>query len=147
MNELNPPKVRSVVRKPNPKPVRLPTNALILDSGANIHIINNPSFLSCIRSCIGQWINTTGSHKKYKQTGRLCETFKPLPLPDSGYLYQPNSIGNIVSLSLLFDSHRIMMDTDVRIHSISTTGTMVDTWNTSNVPGQTYTRYDWRREG
>ena len=113
MNELNPPKVRIIVRKSKPEPVRLPTNALILDSGANIHIINNPNFLSCIRSCIGQWINTTGSRKKCKQTGRLCEALKPLPLPDPDYLYQTNSIGNVISLSLLSDSYRITMDTDV----------------------------------
>ena len=115
-NEINPPKVRSGVRtrqtKPT-KPSRLPNNALILDSGANIHIINNPSFLSCIRSCIGQWINTTGSRKECKLTGQLCDALKPLPLPNNGYLYQPNNIGNIISLSLLSDSHRITMDTEV----------------------------------
>ena len=44
--------------------------------------------------------------------GQLCEALKPLPLPDSGYLYQPNGIGNIISLSFLSDSHRITMDTD-----------------------------------
>ena len=115
MNEITPLKVRSVVREPKlePEPVWLPTNALILNSGANIHIINNPNFLSCTRACIGQWINTTGLYKKYKQTGRLCEALKPLPLPDYGYLYQPNSIGNIISLSLLSDLHRITMDTDM----------------------------------
>ena len=115
MNEINTLKVRSVVRKPKPEPepVRLPTNALILDSGANIHIINNTNFLSCFRACIGQWINTTGLRKKCKQTGRLCEALKPLPLLNYGYLYQPNSIGNIISLFLLYDSHRITMDTDV----------------------------------
>ena len=51
-----------------------------------------------------QWINTTGSRTKYKQTGQLCEALKPLPLPDSGYLYYPNSTGTIISLSLLSDS-------------------------------------------
>ena len=60
MNEINPPKVRSKVRKPKTEPVRFPTKALFFDSGANIHIINNPNFLSCNRSYIDQWINTTG---------------------------------------------------------------------------------------
>ena len=60
----NPLKVRSGVRKRQTKPVKLPSNALIMDSGANIHIINNASFLSCIKSCIGQFINTTSSRKK-----------------------------------------------------------------------------------
>ena len=45
--------------------------------------------------------------------GQLYKALKPLPLPDSGYLYQPNGIGNIISLSLLSDSHRIIMDTNV----------------------------------
>ena len=106
--------MRSAESKRKTKPARLPNNALILDSGANIHIINNPSFLSCIRSCIRQFINTTGLCKECKLTGQLCDALKPLPLPLNGYLYQPNNIGNIISLSsLLSDSHRITTDTAV----------------------------------
>ena len=125
MNEITPPNVRSV-RKPKVERARMPTNALILDSGANIHIINNPNFLSCITSYIGQWINTKGSCTECKKTGRLSNALKPLPLPDSGYLYQPNGIGDIISLSLLSDSHWITMDTDAKnalfvhkIHEVS----------------------------
>ena len=112
MNEVTTPKVRSVKRKHHPSP-RMAPNVLMLDSGANVHIINNPSFLSRIKTCVDQWINTTGSRTKCTQRGSLCEELKPLPLPDSGYLYHPNGIGNIISLSLLSDSHRITMDTDV----------------------------------
>ena len=61
MNEIHPLKVRSV-RMPRTKSSWIPTKALILDSGVNIHIINNPNLLSCIRLYIGQYINTTGSH-------------------------------------------------------------------------------------
>ena len=85
----------------------------MLDSGANVHIINNPSFLSRIKTCVDQWISTTGSRTKCTQRGDICDEMKPLPLPESGYLYHPNGIGNIISLSLLSDSHRITMDTDV----------------------------------
>jgi len=106
VNEIPPPKVRSV-KKPRTK------YELILDSGASIHIINNPNFLSCITSCIGQWIDTIGSRFLCKKMGRLCDALKPLPLPTSEYFYQPNDIGNIISLSLLSDSHRITLDTDV----------------------------------
>ena len=101
------------MRKLKPEPVWLQTNALILDSSANIHIIDNPNFLSCIRSCIDQWINATGSCSKCKLTGRLCVALKPLPLPDSAYIYHPNGIDNIISLFLLSDLHRITMDTDM----------------------------------
>ena len=48
----NPPqKVRSGVKKRQTKPVKLPSNALIMDSGANVHIINNPSFYY-VSSCV-----------------------------------------------------------------------------------------------
>ena len=60
MNEVTTPKVRSVKRKHHPGP-RMAANVLMLNSGANIHIINNPLFLSCIKTCVDQWINTTGS--------------------------------------------------------------------------------------
>ena len=105
--------LRSVVSKRKTKPARLPNNALISDSVANIHIINNANFLSCIRSCIGQWINITGLCKECKHTGKLYDALKPLPLPDNGYLYQLNNISTIISLSLLSNSNRITMDTDV----------------------------------
>ena len=110
-NELHHSKVRSAVSKRKTKPPRLLNNALILDSGANIHIINNPSFLSCIRSCIGQFINTTGSRKECKHQGQLCDALKPLPLPHNGYLYQPNNIGNIINLSLLWIQRWRMLST------------------------------------
>ena len=112
MNKVPPQKVRSV-KKPKKEPTRMPTQTLILDGGANIHIINNPNFLSCNVSCIGKWINTTGSCTPCKKFDRLCEELKSLPLPDYGYLYQLNDIGNIISLFLLSDLHRITMDTDV----------------------------------
>ena len=87
--------------------------ALILDSGANIHIFNNPSFLSGIVTCIGQYINTTGSRTLCNQMGCLASNLKSLPLPTTGFYFQPNGIANIISLSLLSDTHCIVMDTDI----------------------------------
>ena len=112
MNEMNPPKIRSV-RKPKTEPASMPIKAIILDSGASIHIIDNPNFLSWVTFCIGQWINTIRSCIKCTKTGRLYEALNPLLLPDFGYLYQPNGISNIISLSLLSGSDRITMDTEV----------------------------------
>ena len=112
MNEVDPPNVRSVKRKRHPDP-RMSPNVLMLDSRANVHIICIPSFLSRIKTCVDQWINTTGSQTKCTQRGDICDEMKPLPLTRSGYLYHPNGIGNIISLSLLSDTHRITMDTDV----------------------------------
>ena len=45
--------------------------------------------------------------------GRLASNLKSLPLPTTGFYFQPNGIANIISLSLLSDTHRIVMDTDV----------------------------------
>lgn len=36
-----------------------------------------------------------------------------LPLPSSGFYFQPNTITIIISLSLLSDTHRVCMNTDV----------------------------------
>ena len=46
---------------------------------------------------------------------RLCGALKSLPLPfsPSEYYFQPNSIINIISLSLLSGTHQIVMDIDV----------------------------------
>ena len=88
-------------------------SALILDSGANIHILNNMYFLACITSCLGQYINTAGSHTLCNKVEWLYGALKSLPLPATGYLYQSNGIGNIISLSLLSDTHWIIKDTDL----------------------------------
>ena len=113
IHEMHPSKVRSVRMPKTKSSQKLSPNALILDSGANIHILNNPNFLSCITSCLGQYINITGSCTLRNKMGQLCGEFNSIPLPTTGYLYQPNSIDNIISLSLLSDTYWIIMDTDV----------------------------------
>ena len=119
MNEIHPPKARrggGPTVKPRIQPKikpRLSPLALVLDSGANIHIFNNPSFLSGIITCLGQYINTTGSRTLCNKMGRLASNLKSLPLPTTGFYYQPNGIANIISLSLLSDTHCIVMDTDI----------------------------------
>ena len=74
MNDIHPPKVRSV-GMPMTKfsSQRLLSHALILDSSANIHILNNPNFLSCITSCLDQYNNTRGSRTLCKQWGGSAE--------------------------------------------------------------------------
>lgn len=111
MNEVNPPKVR-IGGAPTTKP-RLSPLALVFDSDANIYIFNNPSFLSGIITCLGRYINTTISITLCNKMGRLSDDLKSLSLPMTGFYFQPNGIGSIISLSLLSGTHRIVMNADV----------------------------------
>ena len=76
-------------------------------------IFNNPNFLSDIITYLGRYINTTGSRTLCNKIGCLRGALKSLPLPPTGYYFQPNGIANIISLSLLSDTHQIVMDIDV----------------------------------
>lgn len=42
-----------------------------------------------------------------------AELSKSFPLPPTGHYFQPNRIANIDNLSLLSDTHRLIIDTDM----------------------------------
>ena len=72
MNEVNPLKVRSVVEPAlKSKQHKILTQALVLDSGANIHIFDNPNFLSDIITSIARAINATSSSVVYDRGSLL----------------------------------------------------------------------------
>lgn len=81
LNEVNSQKVRSGVVLATKSKHRILTQALILDSGANIHILNNPNFLSNIITCLGQFINTTGSRTLCDKMEHLYEALKSSSSP------------------------------------------------------------------
>ena len=138
MNEVDPPKVRSrIALALKSKQRAISTHALMLDSEANVHIFNNLSFLSCITTCLGKYVNTTGSRTLCNNVGRLCRVLKSLSLPSSGSYFKPNCNANIISLSLLSGTHLIPMDIDVEnaFYVHSNDGSYINR-NMHNVPGQ-----------
>ena len=64
------------------------TQALVLDSGANIHIFNNPNFLSNIITGLAQAVNTFSSRVVCDKIGCLYDTLYNLPFPSTGYYFQ-----------------------------------------------------------
>lgn len=75
MNEIKIPKVRSRVTLA-PKSKAIFSKALVLGSGANIHIFNNTNFFLSIITCLGKFVNITGSRTIFNKIGRLCGTLK-----------------------------------------------------------------------
>lgn len=85
----------------------------MIDSGANVHIFNNPNFLSDIRDGLTRAVNTTASRVVFNQVGRLYDVFRVLPLLSTGYYLQPGGIANLTGLSLLSNTNQIIMNIDV----------------------------------
>ena len=111
-----PTKVRSVVElvpKSNRSKPKILPQALLLDSGANIHIFNNPSFLLDTNNDIARAVKITASRVVCLIKLDVVVTPLKSSLPMTGYYFQPNGIENLIDLSLLSDNHRIVMDTAV----------------------------------
>ena len=123
MNEVNPLKVRSG-DSPATKS-RISPLALVLDSGANIHIFNNPSFLSGIITCLCRYINTTGSRTLCNKIGRLLSNLKSLHLPMTGFYFQPNGIANISAYLCCLTLTVLSWTQMWKMHSMYSTGRMV----------------------
>ena len=86
---------------------------MVLDSGANINIFNNAEFLTNIKTGKGRRVNTTASSFACKQIGQLCEELECLPLPTDGYHYRADGIANLLSLAIVSETKRVVMDTKV----------------------------------
>jgi hypothetical protein len=89
-----------------------PRATIALDSGSSIHIFKDAFLLTDIISDNKQSIgvHTTDSNFRVSDTGRLCDDLDALPLPSEGYYYYPKGVANILSLALIADTKRVVMD-------------------------------------
>jgi hypothetical protein len=92
-----------------------PRATVALDSGSSIHIFKDAFLLTDIQSddkrSIG--VRTTGSMFRVNDIGRLCDDLDILPLPSEGYYYYAKGVANILSLAMIAESNRVVMDTAI----------------------------------
>jgi hypothetical protein len=88
---------------------------IALDSGSSIHIFKDYFLLADIivdeKRKIG--VRTTDSKFKINNIGRLCDDLQLLPLPSDGYYYYPKGVANILSLAMIAETKRVVMDTAI----------------------------------
>jgi hypothetical protein len=113
-----------------------PRASIALDSGSSIHIFKDAFLLTDIhaddKSSIG--VRTTDSKFRINKIGRLCKDLNLLPLPSDGYYFYPKGVANILSLAMIADTKRVMMDTriDDAIYVFNEDGTYVRFARTPN---------------
>jgi hypothetical protein len=92
-----------------------PRATIALDSGSSIHIFKDAFLLTDIQSddkcSIG--VRTTDSKFRVKDIGRLCDDLNILPLPSEGYYFYPKGVANILSLAMIAETKRVVMDTAI----------------------------------
>jgi hypothetical protein len=92
-----------------------PRATIALDSGSSIHIFKDAFLLTDIisdnRHSIG--VRTTDSNFRVNDIGRLCDDLNTLPLPSEGYYYYPKGVANILSLAMVADTKRVVMDSAI----------------------------------
>jgi hypothetical protein len=92
-----------------------PRATIALDSGSSIHIFKDAFLLTDIISddkrSIG--VRTTDSKFRVTDIGRLCDDLNILPLPSKGYYYYPKGVANILSLAMIAETKRVVMDTAI----------------------------------
>jgi hypothetical protein len=88
---------------------------IALDSGSSIHIFKDAFLLDNIQADHNLSINvrTTDSKFRISDIGRLCDDLKLLPLPSDGYYFYPNGVANILSLAMIAETKRVVMDTAI----------------------------------
>jgi hypothetical protein len=113
-----------------------PRATIALDSGSSIHIFKDAFLLTDIISDTKQSIGvrTTDSNFRIDNIGRLCSDLNTLPLPSEGYYYYPKGVANILSLAMLTDTKRVVMDSaiDNAIYVFNEDGTYVRFSKTPN---------------
>jgi hypothetical protein len=113
-----------------------PRTTVALDSGSSIHIFKDAFLLMDIQPDDKRSINvrTTDSKFKVNRLGRLCNDLTALPLPSDGYYYYPNGVANILSLAMIAESKRVVMDTaiDNAFYVFNEDGTYIRFARTSN---------------
>jgi hypothetical protein len=92
-----------------------PHATIALDSGSSIHIFKDAFLLLNIGTDNKQSINvrTTDSKFKIDRIGSLCEDLQILPLPSDGYYFYPKGVANILSLAMIAETKRVVMDTAI----------------------------------
>ena len=94
-------------------------NALVLDSGASLHLMANPDMLQNIRAeQKPTTIHCGGKSWSNNQVGELCDDLKTLPLPQDDLHLHKDGVANLISLALLSKSHRIYLDTSIDLSLI-----------------------------
>jgi hypothetical protein len=92
-----------------------PWATIALDSGSSIHIFKDAFLLTDIQSDDKQSIGvrTTDSKFRVNDIGRLCDDLNMLPLPSKGYYFYPKGVANILSLTMIAETKRVVMDTAI----------------------------------
>jgi hypothetical protein len=77
---------------------------------------------------------TTDSKFRVNNIGRLCDDLNLLPLPSDGYYYYPKGVANILSLAMIAEEKRVVMDTaiDNAYYVFNEDGTYIRFSRTSN---------------
>jgi hypothetical protein len=89
-------------------------NALVLDSGASLHLMVNEDMLQNVRTDSNPTnIHCGGKSWSNNQVGQLCDELKVLPLPQDDLHLHKDGVANLLSLALLSESHRIYLDTRI----------------------------------
>jgi hypothetical protein len=113
-----------------------PRASIALDNGSSIHIFKDAFLLSDIhpddKRSIG--VRTTDSKFRVNNIGRLCNDLNLLPLPSDGYYYYPKGVANILSLAMIAEEKRVVMDTaiDNAFYVFNEDGTYIRFSRTSN---------------
>jgi hypothetical protein len=92
-----------------------PRTSIALDSGSSIHIFKDNFLLQDITEDDSKMIGvrTTDSRFKINKLGNLCDDLMTLPLPSEGYYYYPKGVANILSLAMIAETKRVVMDTAI----------------------------------
>ena len=106
---VQPPEARSGGKNVGPR------TTIALDSGSSIHIFKDAFLLADILSDDSKSIavRTTDSKFQVNDIGRLCDDLNTLPLPRDGYYYYPNGVANLLSLAMLTETKRVVMDSAI----------------------------------
>ena len=89
-------------------------NALVLDSGASLHLFANADMLqNVIANPNPTTIHCGGKSWSNNQVGELCDDLKTLPLPPDTLHLHKDGVANLISLAELSKLHRITLDTRV----------------------------------
>jgi hypothetical protein len=127
---IQPPEVRSGDENVGPRAT------IALDSGSSIHIFKDAFLLTDVISDSKRSIGfqTTDSNFCVNNIGRLCDDLTALPLPSDGYYFYPKGVANIISLAMIADTKRVVMDTaiDDAIYVFNKDGTYIRFSRTPN---------------
>jgi hypothetical protein len=89
-------------------------NALVLDSGASLHLFVNEDMLQNVTNDPNPTnIHCGGKLWSNHLIGDLCDDLKSLPLPQYDLHLHKDGVANLLSLAQLSKSHHITLDTSV----------------------------------